>query len=184
MKITSFLIVTVLASLSLAATAPHSPEADTRFKAIENLAYGSIMVGNHSGKSADKAPSSDGLDAVRLARATYDVAVASGAVGAHPLGVSLPAKAIIKQAWLNIKTQFTDNGAGTVAFHCEDANNIITAQDITGLAAGTNHPGAASGPAGSMVGSIAAECEITATVATTEQTAGKGIVFVEYVVGE
>ena len=131
-----------------------------------------------------KAQSADGLHLKRIARATYDVAVNLGTVAAHGLGVSLPANAIIVRSWFYVVTQFVDAGSGTVAISCEDANNIKTATDITGSAAGAIVEGESTGAASAFKASIAAACEITATVATAAQTAGKLIVFVEYVVAE
>jgi hypothetical protein len=130
-------------------------------------------------------PTAEGLNASRVARVTYDVAVDLGTVAPHALGVTLPAKAIIVRTWFYIVTQFTDAGAGTVAIHCEDANNLYTATDITGMSVGATTAGAIDGGAEStFLGSIAAACEITATVATEAQTAGKLIFFVEYFVAE
>lgn len=119
---------------------------------------------------------------VRVAKAIYDVAVDGGTAGAKGLGVYLPAKALIKQAWFYIDQQFVDAGAGTVALHCEDANNIFSAADITGSAVGTVTSGVATGTAANMTKAIAATCELTATVATATQTAGKLTLWVEYVV--
>lgn len=124
-----------------------------------------------------------GLQLARLARATYDTAGGQGVIGAHPLGVTLPAKAIIVKSFFFIKTQFVDGGAGTVALHCETANNILSAADITGLAANSINAGVSDGAVGNMK-LIAAPCAITATVAGAEQTAGKLDIFVEYVVAE
>lgn len=126
---------------------------------------------------------SDGLHALRIARATYDVSGPDdGSVGAHGLGVSLPANAHLLKSWFYVETQFVDSGAGTVALHCEDANNIFSAADITGNSDGTEVAGASDWAVGNMVAGIAAACEITATVAGAEQTAGKLIVWVIYAV--
>jgi len=94
-------------------------------------------------------------------------------------------RVIDRQTWFYTVTQFVDAGAGTVAISCEDANNLYTATDITGIAVGTITAGAADGhAAATFVGSIAAACEVTATVATAAQSAGKLIFFIEYVVVE
>jgi hypothetical protein len=124
----------------------------------------------------------EGHHSLRVAKVVYDVAADGGTIGARGLGVFLPAKALIKQAWFYVDTQFVDAGTGTVALSCEDANNIYTATDITGQAVGTVTSGAATGVAANMVKAIAAQCEITATVAGAAQTAGKLTLWVEYVV--
>jgi hypothetical protein len=126
--------------------------------------------------------STDGLYVERIAFFTYDVAVDLGTVTTHGLGVTLPAKAVITQSWYKIITQFSDSGSGTVALSCEDANNILTAGDITGISANTITTGASTGSAATMVRGIGAACEITATVATAAQDAGKLIGWVRYVV--
>ena len=117
-------------------------------------------------------------------RVVYDTAIHGGDVAAHGLGKYLPANSIITQAWFYTVTQFTDSGTGTVALSCEDANNIYSAADITGNSAGAIVAGVPTGTAANMVKSIAANCEVTATVAGAAQTAGKLILFIRYVVGE
>jgi hypothetical protein len=127
--------------------------------------------------------------AKRIARVVYDVTdldrngVSNGSsTAAHPLNVSLPAKAVIVRSWLQIVTAFTDVGSGTVAIHCEDANNIKTATDFTSLSGLVE--GESTGAMSAAKASIAAACEITATVATASQGLGRALIFVEYVVGE
>lgn len=126
--------------------------------------------------------SADGHMLERVARVTYDVAVHGGGLGDHGLGVYLPAKAVIIRSYFRITTQFSDSGSGTVALSCEDANNIKTATDITGNAAGTFVEGQSTGAASTFVGGIAAKCEITATVAGAAQDTGKLTAWVHYVV--
>lgn len=199
---------------TLAANAPHSPAADERFSAIENLASAKMYVGNSSGVAAEVDLSgditvdnagavtigaakiteakllgiaADGLHAKRIARATLNCASSGCSVGAHTLGVTLPAKALITRSYINVVTQLTDTGTCTVAFHCEDANNIKTATDITGTAANGWIEGESTGAASAFKGSIGAACLITATVAdggSCVPLTGKAIVFVEYNVVE
>lgn len=194
-----FLVGLVL-SLPLVAIAaiqgtPFKPEVDKRFHAIE-AGTGDIgfTVGSPTGtwaitagsvvESDVTAQNAEGLHIKRIARVTYDVAADGGTIAAHALGVSLPANAVITRSWLYIVTQFADAGSGTVALSCEDANNIKTATDITGSAAGAFIEGQSTGAASAFVGSIAAACEVTATVAGAAQSAGKLIAFIEYVVVE
>jgi trimeric autotransporter adhesin len=166
------------------------------------LTNGKILVGNGSSVAtavtpsggvtmtnagvftiADAATTVEGNYAKKIARFVFDQAVDGATIGAHLTGVSLPAKAIITNSWFYTKTQFADTGSGTVAISCEDANNIFTATDITGNAAGTIVAGASDGgAAATFVGGIAAACEITVTVAGADQSAGALVGFVEYVV--
>lgn len=129
-----------------------------------------------------EAQTGESLYAARIARFEYDVATDLGTIAAHGLGVTLPAKAVIIRSYFRTDTQFVDAGSGTVALSCEDANNIKTATDITGNADGTFVEGQSTGAASAFVGSIAAACEITATVAGAAQTSGKLTGWVHYVI--
>lgn len=124
----------------------------------------------------------DGLLSLRVARVTYDVSADGGGIGAHGLGVSLPANALLKQAYFYVKTQFVSASNGTVALSCEDANNIYSATNITGQSAGAITAGVQTGTAANMSSAIASACEITATVASASYTAGKLNLFLEYLV--
>lgn len=127
----------------------------------------------------------DGLHAKRVARAKFDYADGDLDVGSAGLGVSLPAKAIITRSYIYVETQLADTGTCTLAISCEDANNIKTATDITGTGNGGFVEGESDGAASNFKAAIASTCEITATVAdggSCVPSAGKGTVFVEYVV--
>lgn len=175
--------------------APFKPEVDSRFDQIESqtgdvtysqtgTSYGVSVVGVGKITEAKQYPqTADGLHSKRIARATYDFAVHTGAQGAYSLGVALPAKALIMRSWIYVVTQMVDAGSGTMAIHCEDANNIKTATDLTGTAAGGFIEGAQTGAVSAAVGAIGAACNITATIGGADLSAGKFIVFVEYVVG-
>ena len=52
-------------------------------------------------------------------------------------GPKLPANSKIVDGFIYFKNQFVDNGSGTIALFCEDANNIFTAADVAGHAAGS-----------------------------------------------
>ena len=164
---------------------PYQPEVDSRFSTAEDAidAVEADVVALEA-LPANVAYTSTGIQNPRIARVTYNVDVHGTAVGAHGLGVSLPAKAIITESWFYTDTQFADSGSGTVALSCEDANNIFTATDITGNAAGTIVDGATppGETSGFYVKNIAAACEITATVASAAQTSGKLTAFIKYVV--
>lgn len=133
--------------------------------------------------------SSDGEKVLKVARATYDVAVNGGATGtAYNLGVYLPKNAVLVQSWFHVVTQFA--GTGTVALSCEDANNIYTAAQLSGSAAGDIVKGRQTGGTDSMTVGISDKCALTATVGPdgggggATLTAGKLILFVKYLVAE
>ncbi len=128
------------------------------------------------------AQTADGLHLKRVARAVLDCGASSCVVGTVSMAIALPADALITQAYFYTVTQFVDAGSGTVALHCEDADNIFAAADITGIAVGAVTSGAPIGTAATMAAGIASACTITATIATIEQTAGVLVLFVEYTV--
>lgn len=130
----------------------------------------------------------DGLGGLRVARATYDVSttLALGTVGAHGLGVTLPIKAVVVGGFLQVNTAFTSGGSGTLALKVESANDIISAAAVSGAPFSTTGQKAiipkANTPESTGVALTAAR-EITATVATADLTAGKGTLFLYYVIG-
>jgi hypothetical protein len=194
----SILATTILPTEALAYKkgSPYKPEIDQRFDQIESMtgdvtysqtgtSYGASAIGASKVTQAMQYPiTADGLHSHRIARATWDFAVDGGTVAAHATTVTLPAKALITRSWIYVVTQIVDAGSGTMAISCEDANNIKTATDLTGTAAGGFIEGASTGAISAAVGSINAACAITFTIATAAATAGKLTVFVEYVVGE
>jgi len=120
----------------------------------------------------------DGINAERTVRSTFDFAVDGNGIAAYDLGEDLPAKAVISSAVIYVVTQLADGGSGTLALHCEDANNILTASDITGSAAGAIIAGTAT--YATPVAGITSACNITATVAGAALTAGKINIWIRY----
>ena len=189
MKKILFISTYLFALNAFAIQSPFQPkDADLIDKSIMNLSSKSLLIGSTGGKASAETLGSDGSMQKRIVRATYDVAVDLGTIAAHGLGVSLPANAIIVRSWFYTVTQFVDAGAGTVALHCETANNIFSALDITGNADGVLVDGVqqafATFDGTGAAGILGAECELTATVATAAQTAGKLVLFIEYLVAE
>jgi len=198
------LLAIMITTLAIATERPFLPhEKDLIDKNIMDLVSSKMMVGNSLGKAAavyasgqmiltntgvfnlnPTAISSDGISSKRVARATWDFAVDGGAVSAIDLGVTIPANALINFVYFYTVTQVTDGGAGTGALHCEDANNLFSAADITGNAAAVVVLGVPQNGAANMVKAIAADCALTWTIATAAATAGKLIFFVEYTIVE
>ena len=119
--------------------------------------------------------------------------------GVHGLGTTLPAGAIITRSWLQIAKSLSYGShatatfkyyqflASTIAFSCEDANNIKTATDLSrdaNVQTDDFVEGASTGTAATFKGGIASECEITATLSRSSFDDGRILVFVEYVIGE
>jgi len=124
-----------------------------------------------------------------LARATFD-ATAGKAIGSHGLGVSLPDNAIITRSWYEVITTFTSaTDAGTIALG-------IPTDDVAGIKAavaisdGTNPwdagivEGIQDGTAAAFSVKTTAVRELTADVAVEALTAGKLVLFCEYVISE
>lgn len=155
--------------------------------------------------SAAGSGTADGLVNVRLARATFDPSANSGerTIGAHGLGVTLPDNAIITRAWFDVVTTFTSaTDAGTIAFMAEGAGDLQAALAISdarnmfdaGIHAGLpGHPNLGADAAHDSAVEVAAlfaatnikltaARELTATVAVEALTAGKAVLFVEYVI--
>lgn len=115
----------------------------------------------------------EGLNFGRLAIFDYDFAVDGGAIGTIATGVSLPIKAVIEKCFFRVETQLVDAGAGTLAVQCEDANNILSAADQTGVASGAFLASAVTGTAANMVDDIAAACDISFVIGGAALSAGK-----------
>lgn len=174
---------------AFAIQAPFQPKDEKLISSgIMLMDSNAMIIGSSLGRANPESHGSDGYMQKRIIRATYDVAVDGGTIAAHGLGVTIPANAIIVRSWFYTVTQFVDAGSGTVAIHCETANNIFSAADITGNADGVLVDGVqqafATFDGTGAAGILGAACEPTATVATAAQTAGKLVLFIEYMVAE
>jgi predicted RecA/RadA family phage recombinase len=119
-----------------------------------------------------------GLSYKQVATAIID-ATSGMTVAAHGLGVTLPAKAIVTRAYLDIVTPFVStSNDGTIALSVVGAGDLLVAVDADTLSAQTEC--IPDGTAAKMIKCTTAK-ELTATVATHAMTAGKAVLFVEYV---
>jgi len=150
-----------------------------------------------------------GLGTRYIATAIFDTAandssgVSNKTIAAHGLGVYIPIKAVITRFFYDVVTTFTSaTDAGTIAYHAQGANDLLSAIAISdgtnvhdaGLHAGLpGYPNLGADAAhDSQVENAAlnaatfikmtAERELTATVAVEALTAGKAVLFVEYVI--
>jgi len=163
MRVLLILTLSLFATMAFATPAPFQPwETDLISKNIIDVPAEALLIGNSVGKI--------------------------GAAAAYGLGITIPANAIMVRSWFYTVTQFVDAGSGTVALSCETANNIFSAADITGNADGVLVDGVqqafATFDGTGAAGILGSACELTATVATAAQTAGKLILFVEYLIAE
>lgn len=126
----------------------------------------------------------------KTAKYTFDFAKykrgTTVSIGTYVLG-SLPKDAIITRSYVDVATGFTSEGtnAGTIAFHVQSANDIVTATAVSNaLYANT---GIKAGSQDDAIGNflkLTANRNVTATVATQRLTAGKLNLVVEYVMSE
>lgn len=135
--------------------------------------------------------------------ALYDIGGgASGASVVHGLGVSVPAGAVITDAWVYINTQFAASGTESLAVGCLGTSNVMGYNTVKNLAANNlfqGHLGATAASTASLiiggatpatafdanaVASVPAACEVAVTVrgdaGYTPYTAGKATVILEY----
>lgn len=196
MKI-SLALLLVLTSLNAQAAlkgVPFMPEADSRFDALEKgtgFAAGAISTADIATgavtESKLEAPTGSGAYAFRMIHAVWDPSGVSAqrSVGAHSLGVTMPAHSIITHSFFYTKTSVVStNNDGTIAFSCTSANDILSAADIDSSSgvAGQIGAGVSVGTAATM--KIGDGCTVTATVAVDAFTAGKIDLYLEYVVTE
>lgn len=138
------------------------------------------------------AGSSDGLGVRGIARATFDPSAVSGhrTQAAHGLGVTIPDNAVIVGGFVDVITTFADGASdnATIAISVEGANDIVSAIAISN---GGNPWDAglhaivpkANTPESTGIKLTAAR-EITATVGVHALTAGKLVVFLDYVLSD
>ncbi len=122
---------------------------------------------------------------IGVAKCVFDTAtVANRAIGAHGCGLTLPAKALVRGAWYKVLTTFTSaSDAGTIAIHIVAANDVFTA---TAISSGTTWDAAGAIEGTPKIETTASwltttvPSEVTFTVASEALTAGKMVVWVEY----
>ena len=91
-------------------------------------------------------------------------------VAAHPMAVSIPAKAIVISGHVDVIAAVTSEGSATVAISLVADNDLLTATALTGLTEGKQLPMAAVKTAPIK---LSAEKAVTVTVGTAALTAGK-----------
>jgi hypothetical protein len=134
-------------------------------------------------------PVNIGLGMKCLAKAVLD-ATSGLAVGAHGLGVTLPANAWVTQAYYDVTTTFKSaTDSATIAISIEGANDVVTATEIKAVGDIWDDDNLMKdcievGTVATMIKTSVAR-EITATIAAAEDlTDGYLTLFVEYVVSQ
>lgn len=122
----------------------------------------------------------------------YEFGLAAGttAIGTHKLGI-LPAGAIITKAWIDVDTTFTSaTDAATISLGYTgqaaafDAATAISTGTTWDAAVPRVSDGAAAGAVGTYISVGTSPVEVIAVVAVEVLTAGKGYLFIEYVVND
>jgi len=129
------------------------------------------------------------LQAMRIARATYDFDVDGGATGDIGLGVTLPDNAILVHSWYQVLTTFTsatsDTATVALGIPTDDAAGIVAAlaiADGSNIWDAGNHETIQDGTAAAFSEKCTAARELTLTIGVEAATAGKLILWCEYVV--
>ena len=131
----------------------------------------------------------------------YDVAQSGGASVPHALGVTVPAGAIITNAYVYINTQFTAAGTESLGISCAGTQNIMFYNTVKNLAVnkmfqgriGTATYNGSAPPIGEAAAaldlsqgyvSVPAACGLTVNVrgdsGYTPYTAGRATIILEY----
>jgi len=132
----------------------------------------------------------DGLNVKRVARATYDFAEHGGAISTIGLGVNLPDNAIVTRAFYEVVTTLTSaTDSATVAIN-------ITTDDVAGILAAVAiktagdawdagyHECIQTGTAANFSEKCTAARAISITIAVEAVTAGKFVLWLEYVISD
>lgn len=130
----------------------------------------------------------DGLMYKGTFRATFD-ATGGKAQGAHGLGVTLPDNAIITRSWYEVLTTFTSaTDAATIALGLPTDGAAAGIKAAVAISNGANAwdagkvEGIQTGAASAFHTKLTDARELTATVAVEDLTAGKLILYGEYVI--
>lgn len=143
---------------NFAKSQPALTQKDVSPAADQSLALGDVL---------------DGLTSAIVDKAVYTYAgTASGAIGAHGLGLKLPIGAIVTRVWTDELVNVTSGGSATVEVLAGN-QSLVAAQAYTALA------GAQAQTLSAPV-KLTAEREITVTVAVAALTGGSVRIFVEY----
>lgn len=172
-----FLLLLALAPLTaLSAQTPFLPEEEARFQALEGAILPSTTKSLARAVFNPSANANQGSSTVNS--------------GVQSLGVTLPAGALITNSYAYVTTPVVGLNS-KVGFECEDANNILAQTDLTSKLAGQvfslNQTGNSTVSAGANISSfnmtdnIAAQCNVSARISIQPVTAGKVVLFIEYV---
>ena len=131
-----------------------------------------------------------GNGVLNVARFQFDTAIAANkATGAHGVGISIRANAVIVGGFYEVNTAFTStNSTATIAISVVGANDIVTATAVSNAIYGTIGRKAivpkANTPESTSIKVGSAAKEITCTVAVEALTAGKLNGYLYYVPGD
>ena len=133
----------------------------------------------------------DGLHPHRVARATYDFTEYGGTIGDKGLGVMLPDNAIVTRAWYEVLTTCTSEGAdagtGALSIPVDDVAGLLAAiaiSDVSNPWDAGHHECIQTGTAANFSEKCTTGRELTFTIAVQNFTAGKFILWVEYIVSD
>ncbi len=170
-----FGLLSPLAAHAAILGAPYIPEIDARFDSLEQ--------GQTFKQGIYPQGSADGPWVKHLVKATYDFTKQGGAVGNHSLGVSIPAKSIETRTLIYSVTQPTTSASGTLAFYCV----APTIPELKASLLGSSYPAANASVIDGLQDGTAAKmsvvttaCTVGASIGTGALTAGKVVIWVEF----
>lgn len=159
--------------------------ASTGVATIANLAVTEGMLSNYT---------TDALHANRIARATFDFGVDGGSHNTdYDMGVDLPNNAVITRAWYDVTSTFTSGGTDAavmgIGLPTDDAQGIAA---FASISSGTPwdagyHEAIQTGTTANFSTKTTDARAVTFSIASTaagDITAGKLVLFVEYVVSD
>lgn len=115
----------------------------------------------------------------------YNFSATGGAVGTHSVGITLPAKAIIRNVFTDEVTNVTTSASGTLSFVVIPGNGSTTVlkSDLAAASWSGIQAGVPDNTVSKMIKPTAAS-SVLALIKTGALTAGKVKVFVDYVISE
>jgi hypothetical protein len=171
----------LIAFLLLASTAAHAvttdpvsvvPNASSEFS--QNRQMGPVALKYSLGTQVKQAHNT--------AVGVFDVATSGGATGYHNVGITLPAKSVIRKVWFDVVTAPTT--AAPAAFIAFKATTDGDLKDSVGTGLWANRvDGELDGTVTEYL-KLSTATVIKASVLTAALTAGKIKIFVDYVVSE
>ena len=117
-----------------------------------------------------------------VAEFAYDFAKHGGAVGTIEIAPDLPVNAIVTTGMIHVETAATSGGAATIAFHLNDAEDILAATAVGSFTLNALLDVVPVGTAATAVRTTALT-KLSMVIADAALTAGRIVVRLDYYLG-